>query len=62
MKEQAHLFGTSESLVGISCEPEQQAYLAEQPAVIILNSGILHRMGPNRLYVTLARTIADAAY
>ncbi len=60
MIENAHLFGRTQSLVGISCEPEQKQYLAEQPALIILNSGILHRMGPNRIYVNLARQIAGA--
>ena len=62
MTETAHLFGKTQSLVGVSCEPEQKQYLAEQPAVILLNSGILHRMGPNRIYVNLARQIASAGF
>jgi pimeloyl-ACP methyl ester carboxylesterase len=30
--------------------------------VVILNAGIIHRIGPSRLYVQLARTIASAGY
>jgi pimeloyl-ACP methyl ester carboxylesterase len=32
------------------------------PAVILLNSGIIHRVGPNRLYVELARRLAGLGF
>ena len=31
---------------------------ADQPAVVILNAGVIHRVGPNRLWVRLAREFA----
>lgn len=32
---------------------------APRPGLILLNGGIIHRVGPNRLYVELARHVAD---
>jgi len=59
--EQALLFGRSKSLVGIVTMPtaEQSARL---PAVVILNSGIVHRVGHHRMYVTMARQLAAAGH
>ena len=31
----------------------------DRPAVVILNSGIIHRVGANRMHVLLARTLAE---
>ncbi|MDX1643222.1 MAG: alpha/beta hydrolase [Thermoanaerobaculia bacterium] len=56
MKEQVVHFGSKARLVGIVSEPERR--LPEAPAVLLLNSGTLHRVGPNRLYVTLSRQLA----
>jgi len=48
-------FGDHRSLVGILSEPEA----AVQPAgVVFLNAGVNHRVGPNRLYVRIARRLA----
>lgn len=59
MPEEAVLFGASSSLVGVVSEPTSLASRADRsPAVILLNSGIIHRVGPNRLYVRLARLLA----
>ncbi len=57
MKETALNFGQGGSLVGILTRPDevQQGDLA----VIFLNAGILHRVGPNRIHVRLARHLAD---
>ena len=60
MREEAILFGASKSLVGVVTEPAENG--KERPAVILLNSGIIHRVGPNRLYVTLARRLARAGF
>jgi len=60
MREEAILFGASQSLVGVVTEPAENG--KERPAVILLNSGIIHRVGPNRLYVTLARRLARAGF
>ena len=54
------LLGRRKSLVGILTEPQQAAGARERPAVVILNAGIIHRVGPNRLHVQLARALAQA--
>jgi len=60
MKEDAIQFGASKSLVGVVSDPADNG--SSRPAVILLNSGIIHRIGPNRLYVTLARRLARAGF
>jgi pimeloyl-ACP methyl ester carboxylesterase len=60
MSEGAILFGASKSLVGIVTDPAEGG--SSHPAVILLNSGIIHRVGPNRLYVALARRLARADF
>jgi len=60
MREEAIHFGASKSLVGIVTDPAEDG--GARPAVILLNSGIFHRVGPNRLYVTLARRLALAGF
>lgn len=59
MKESVHLFGRSKSLVGVISSPDQHAVIPSRPAVIFLNSGLVHRAGPNRLYVQAARALAE---
>jgi len=60
MKEEAIQFGASKTLVGVVTDPADDG--SSRPAVILLNSGIIHRVGPNRLYVTLARRLARAGF
>lgn len=61
--EKALLFGSGKSLVGIVTEPaEGGPAAAERPGVIILNAGVLHRVGPNRVHVQMARTLAQAGF
>ena len=60
MREEAVHFGASKSLVGVVTDPAEDG--SSRPAVILLNSGIIHRVGPNRLYVTLARRLAQAGF
>jgi pimeloyl-ACP methyl ester carboxylesterase len=61
MKEQAILFGKTRSLVGILTEPAVNK-LPQLPAVILLNAGLIHRIGPNRLYVKIARRLAQLGF
>lgn len=56
MREHVTHFGSKAQLIGVVSEPERAAPGA--PAVLLLNSGTLHRVGPNRLHVTLARQLA----
>jgi dienelactone hydrolase len=53
--EQALVFGAEENLVGILTRSPAQP---SDVAVLFLNAGVLHRVGPHRLHVTLARRFA----
>lgn len=60
--ERPALFGRENSLVGVLTTPRGGdsvgAPEGRRPTLVLLNSGIVHRVGPNRLYVTLARRLA----
>jgi pimeloyl-ACP methyl ester carboxylesterase len=60
VKERPVLFGPTKTLSGILTEPAGGAGRA--PAVLLLNAGLLHRVGPNRLSVTLARRLAALGF
>lgn len=61
--EQAFLLGPRKSLVGIVTEDAAAAGPAgERPTFVILNAGIIHRVGPSRMSVLLARQLAAAGY
>lgn len=48
-------------MVGMVTQP--MAYEpGDRPVFVILNSGIIHRVGHHRMYVTLARMLAGAGY
>jgi dienelactone hydrolase len=56
MTEKVFRFGPSESLLGVLTEP---ANVAPAPAVLWLNAGMVHHVGPFGWYVTLARRFAE---
>lgn len=61
IREEAMFFGEGKRLFGILTEPSGGGAMsgqAHRPAVILLNAGAVHRVGPNRMYVTLARAWA----
>jgi hypothetical protein len=62
MRERTLLFGRSASLVGIVSEPAIPGAAGKLPAVILLNAGVVHRMGPNRLHVKIARRLAATGH
>jgi len=62
MKEQAVVFGNERSLVGIMSDPPEEKLISTSPAIIILNSGIVHRVGPNRIYVKMARDLSAMGF
>ena len=62
MKEDAVLLGHTRSLVGILTDPGEAANDTNLPAVILLNAGIVHRVGPHRLYVKIARSLAAMGF
>jgi pimeloyl-ACP methyl ester carboxylesterase len=58
--ERVHTFGTHGGLVGIVTEPAVRRPGA--PAVLFSNVGLNHRVGPNRLFVELARGLAASGF
>ncbi len=62
LSEQALLFGRTRSLVGILTDPPPGAGREGKPGVVILNAGVLHRVGPNRLHVQTARALAELGF
>ena len=61
MSEEIITFGKTRSLVGILHKPEGPTR-ADLPAVLLLNAGLLHRVGPNRLYVKIARQLERSGF
>jgi pimeloyl-ACP methyl ester carboxylesterase len=65
MSERIHhravLLGARKTLVGVMTEPDDYKS-DDRPVFVILNSGIIHRVGHHRMYVTLARALAGAGY
>ena len=62
MKESASVFGTTTPAVGILTMATAPTGRGNLPAVVLLNAGRMHRVGPNRLYVRLARQLASAGF
>lgn len=58
LRDEALRFGSDEQLVGIVTHPGHPA----QTAVLLLNAGVLHRIGPHRLHVSLARRLASLGF
>ena len=60
MTETAVLFGPRQTLVGVLTDPGAPAP-PDRPAIILLNAGRIHHVGPNRLHVKLARRLRKAS-
>lgn len=58
VREEAWTFGPGGALVGILTEPGEPS--ASPIACVIPNAGLIHRIGPRRFSVTLARRLAEA--
>lgn len=55
--------GAESNIVAIATEPEPVTGERDaQPMVIFLNAGVLHRVGPHRLHVVLARRLARSGF
>ncbi|HUP97838.1 MAG TPA: alpha/beta fold hydrolase [Usitatibacter sp.] len=59
LSEQLCRFGDDGHLFGIVTRPARES---ELPAVVMLNAGSIHHVGPHRLYVRLARELAEEGY
>jgi pimeloyl-ACP methyl ester carboxylesterase len=60
-KERVALLGKDNSLVSVIARPAASQG-SDRPAVVILNTGIIHRVGHHRMYVMLSRALADAGH
>ena len=58
--EHARVFGGSGTLAGIVTEPP--AGTQSRGAFVLLNAGVVHRVGPNRLHVNAARRLAALGF
>ena len=59
MKETVCSFGPSESMFGVLTTPDKSVRVEGAPIALILNAGIVHRIGPFRMHVDIARRLAD---
>lgn len=55
-RERVRRFGDAGTLVGVVTEPARAA--TPRTAVVLLNAGVVHRVGPNRMHVEIARAVA----
>ncbi|MGI8507829.1 MAG: alpha/beta fold hydrolase [Gemmatimonadaceae bacterium] len=55
-------FGQHANLFGIATVPRPDQHSRGRPAVIFLNTGADHHIGPNRMYVPMARALADLGF
>lgn len=58
LSESVVLLGPTHSLVGVIVRPPPEQR-TDEPAVVILNTGIVHRVGHHRMYVDLSRLLAQ---
>lgn len=59
LRERAVVFGPGGNLKGIFTYPPSQRDSHPRLAFVILNSGVIHRVGSNRISVRLARAVAE---
>lgn len=62
MKELAVRFGAAGTLIGVVTEPTDTTRSASRPTILLLGAGLVHRVGPHRLYVKLARELAREGF
>jgi pimeloyl-ACP methyl ester carboxylesterase len=62
MKEEALHFGEGGRLFGILTTPVRGHDASSAPVFVLLNAGLLHRVGPFRMHVRLARALAYSGF
>jgi hypothetical protein len=60
--EKAFFFGTKNELFGILTAPAKHSSGEPTPTIIMVNAGTVHRMGPHRMYVRMAREWASLGF
>ncbi len=61
LTEKICLLGQKRNIFGILSQPAQPLAL-DRPLIVLLNSGSVHHVGPNRLYVELCRALSAAGF
>jgi hypothetical protein len=59
MMETVITFGPERNLIGILARGSADRSGLRRPAFIMLNAGLVHRVGPNRVYVELSRLLSQ---
>lgn len=59
-RERVVRFGVGQGLAGILSAPRDAR--ADVPTIVFVNAGVVHRVGPNRLYVDTARALSALGY
>ena len=54
--------GPDSRLLGIVSEPDAEAARDSAPTTLLLNAGLVHRVGPNRLNVNICRDLASRGF
>lgn len=62
VRESVIRFGPSDALFGILSERIEGKTAPERPLLLLLNTSVIHRVGPNRMYVPMSRRWAAAGY
>ncbi|MEQ1519291.1 MAG: alpha/beta hydrolase family protein [Usitatibacteraceae bacterium] len=58
MTEQSCAFGEDGGLIGTICLPDADKWANMKTGVVLFNAGVVHRIGPHRINVRLARRLA----
>lgn len=62
MNEEAVTFGSGRSLIGVVTDPPAETTNPLRHGVVLLNPGLVHRVGPGRIYVKIARALAARGF
>jgi len=62
MQETVVQFGPDQGLLGILTTPHDSVRIVGAPIAVIINAGIVHRIGPFGLHVKMARQLAEAGF
>ena len=60
--EKAYLFGEQKNLLGVLSDPNSSSIDKNLPIIIILNSGLVHHVGPFRMSVDISRILTPLGY
>jgi dienelactone hydrolase len=60
MIERSFAFGPDEGLIGTVCLPQHRHDVDAKIGVLLFNAGVVHRIGPHRINVRLARQLAES--